>query len=130
MAEKGGIYKCNLCGNIVEVVNSGGGVLVCCGQNMEHLEEKSADSSTEKHVPFIIEEEDGYLVKVGENTAHPMTEEHLIKWIEVKTATRTYRKELKPGDAPEAKFKMCKCDTIKAREYCNLHGLWKGELKK
>ena len=83
MADKNGVYQCKICGNIVEVVKAAGGVLVCCGQHMEKMEEKSADSSTEKHVPFIIEEEDGYLVKVGENAAHPMTEEHFIQWIEL-----------------------------------------------
>jgi superoxide reductase len=129
LADKNGVYECKICGNIVEVVKAAGGVLVCCGQHMEKLEEKSADSSTEKHVPFIIEEEDGYLVKVGENTAHPMTEEHFIQWIELTVGTRVYRKELKPGDAPEAKFKTCKYDKVEAREYCNLHGLWKGSKK-
>lgn len=129
MAVKKAIYKCNLCGNVVEVVNNGGGTLVCCGQNMEELVEKTADSSTEKHVPFIIEEEDGYLVKVGENAAHPMTQEHYIQWIELIVGSRVYRKELKPGDAPEAKFKTCKYDKVEAKEYCNLHGLWKGIKK-
>ncbi|TDT70623.1 superoxide reductase [Hypnocyclicus thermotrophus] len=127
MAKLLGIYKCNLCGNIVEVLKAGQGDLVCCGQEMEFLEEKTADSSTEKHVPFIEEIEDGYVVRVGENTAHPMTEEHYITMIELVVDGKVYRKNLTPNDKPEAKFIVEKSnEVLYAREYCNLHGLWKG----
>ncbi len=95
-------------------------------EGYEVLEEKTADSSTEKHVPFIEETADGYLVKVGETTAHPMTEEHWIQFIELTVGDRVYRKYLNPGDAPEASFQVEKSDEVFVREYCNLHGLWKG----
>ena len=92
----------------------------------EVLEEKTADSSTEKHVPFIIETENGYLVKVGETVDHPMTEAHWIQFIELTVGNRVYRKYLSPTDKPEASFEVEKGDVVVAREYCNLHGLWKG----
>ncbi|MBZ4683384.1 MAG: superoxide reductase [Fusobacteriaceae bacterium] len=126
MAKLLGIYKCNICGNIVEVVKAGAGDLVCCGQEMELLEEKTADSTTEKHVPFIEEVEDGYVVRVGENTPHPMTEEHYITLIELVVDGKVYRQNLTPNDKPEAKFVVEKANDVYAREYCNLHGLWKG----
>ncbi|MDC7222994.1 MAG: desulfoferrodoxin [Spirochaetales bacterium] len=121
------IYKCELCGNIVEMVHSGGGTLVCCGQDMVKLEPKTADSATEKHVPLIVWEDKGYRVTVG-STLHPMTDEHWIQWIELTVDGKVMRKELSPGDKPEAFF--CECEKGKevfAREYCNIHGLWKGE---
>jgi superoxide reductase len=93
---------------------------------LEKLEEKTADSTQEKHVPFIKETADGYLVKVGETTDHPMTEEHYIQFIELVAGDSVYRKYLKPGDKPEAEFKVEKASDVYAREYCNLHGLWKG----
>ena len=125
MANMKEIYKCEICGNIVEVLHGGKGQLVCCGKPMELFEEKSADSTTEKHVPFIEEIATGYKVKVGENTAHPMTEEHFIEWIELVVDGASYRKFLKPGDAPEAVFEVKKGEDVFAREYCSLHGLWK-----
>lgn len=125
MAKKLGIYKCEVCGNIVEDVIAGGGTLACCGQDMTYMEEKTADHSTEKHVPFIEETENGYKVRVGENAAHPMTEEHYIQWIELIVDDLILRKELKPGDAPEANFLAPKSKNVIAREYCNLHGHWK-----
>jgi len=118
------IYKCEICGNIVELINVGGGELVCCGQPMNLLEEKSEDSSTEKHVPFIIKEDDKVTVKVGENTEHPMMEKHYIQWIELLADDKVYRRFLNPDDKPEAVFYL-KADKVSAREYCNLHGLWK-----
>ena len=124
MAERKQIYKCELCGNIVEVLDGGDGDLVCCGQNMTLLEEKSADSSTEKHVPVIEKTDDGYKVTVG-STIHPMLDNHFIEWIELVADGVSYRKYLKPGDAPVAEF-CVKADKVSAREYCNLHGLWKG----
>lgn len=117
------IYKCELCGNIVEVVHVGGGTLVCCGQDMTLLEEKTADSSTEKHVPVIEKIDGGYKVTVG-STLHPMTEEHSIQWIELIADGKSYRQKLKPGDQPIAEFCVDAAE-VTAREYCNLHGLWK-----
>ncbi|MBM7559792.1 desulfoferrodoxin [Marinitoga litoralis] len=125
MTKRGQVYKCEKCGNIVEVLHEGAGELICCGEPMKLLEEKTADSSVEKHVPFIQEVEDGYLVKVGETTAHPMTEEHFIEWIELTVDGVVYKKFLTPNDKPEALFKVAKGKEVTAREYCNLHGLWK-----
>lgn len=125
MAKKLEIYKCELCGNIVEVLDGGKGELVCCGKPMVLQEEKTADSSTEKHVPFIEEIENGYKVKVGENAAHPMTQEHQIEWIELLIDGKAYREFLNPGDLPEAMFCVEKGKDVSAREYCNIHGLWK-----
>lgn len=119
------VYYCEKCGNVVEIMNEGAPALVCCGVPMEKLEAKTKDSSTEKHVPFIEAKDDGVLVKVGQNTAHPMMENHYIKFIEVLTEDGVYRKELKPNDAPEAFFPVKKDEILQAREWCNLHGLWK-----
>jgi len=122
------IYKCEVCGNVVEVVNVGGGELVCCGKKMTYMEEKTADSSTEKHVPLIEKKNDAYIVTVG-STLHPMTEEHWIQWIELIADGKVLRQELSPGDKPEATFTLAgEAKEICAREYCNLHGLWKGEI--
>ncbi len=118
------IYKCNICGNIVEVVHAGVGELVCCGEPMEKLEEKTEDSSVEKHVPYIEKTSDGILVKVGQNQDHPMDEKHYIEWIQVIADDVAYRKFLKSGDKPQALFEI-KADNFTAREYCNVHGLWK-----
>ena len=124
MAQKLGVYKCEICGNIVEVLHSGQGELVCCGQNMTLLEEKTEDSAVEKHVPFIEKIDQGIKVKVGQNAAHPMVEEHYIEWIEVNVDGKVCIKFLNPGDNPEAVFKIDE-DKVTAREYCNVHGLWK-----
>ena len=129
MTKKLQVYKCEICGNIVEVLHEGEGELVCCGQPMKLLEEKTADSSVEKHVPFIKREGNAYVVKVGENTPHPMEEKHYIEWIELIVDGMVYRKELKPGDKPEAVFEVPEGKDVYAREHCNLHGLWKGTLK-
>jgi superoxide reductase len=117
------IYKCSVCGNIVEVVHVGGGVLVCCGQDMILQTENSVDASLEKHVPVIEKTETGVKVKIGA-TPHPMEEVHYIEWIEVIVGDRVDRRYLKPGDAPEAEFNRSG-ENIIARAYCNLHGLWK-----
>lgn len=117
------IYKCNICGNIVEVLYAGGGTLVCCGQPMQLLEENTVDASLEKHVPVIEKIANGIKVKVG-SIEHPMEEKHYIMWIEIIADDKTYKKFLKPGDKPEAEFEV-KASDITAREYCNLHGLWK-----
>ena len=126
MINKLDVFKCGVCGNIVEVAHVGGGTLVCCGQEMNLLEEKSADSTTEKHVPLIEAVTGGYKVTVG-STLHPMKDEHYIEWIELITESETLITFLNPGDEPVAIFKTDE-KAIKAREYCNLHGLWKNEL--
>ena len=117
------IYKCNVCGNIVEVLHAGMGELVCCGQPMELQEEKNQDEGLEKHVPVIEKTDKGILVKVG-STAHPMEEGHYIEWIEIIVDGRNYRRFLKPGDKPEVEFKV-ESENVQARAYCNIHGLWK-----
>ncbi len=126
MAERLEIYKCELCGNIVEVLHAGGGELVCCGQPMTLLTENTVDAAREKHVPVIEKTDDGYLVKVGA-VHHPMEEKHYIEWIELLADGKAYRQFLKPGDAPEALFRV-EAVKVSAREYCNLHGLWKKDL--
>lgn len=126
MAKLKEIYKCNICGNIVEVVHGGVGELVCCGEPMELLKEKTEDSSVEKHVPFIEKTSTGVLVKVGQNDKHPMEDKHHIEWIELIADEKSYLKFLKPGDEPEAEFCVT-ADKIQAREHCNIHGLWKSD---
>jgi superoxide reductase len=117
------VFKCPLCGNIVEVLHAGGGELVCCGQPMQLLEENTVDAAKEKHVPVLEKIADGWLVKIGA-VAHPMEEKHHIEWIELIADGRAYRAFLKPGQAPEARFCLTAA-AVTAREYCNLHGLWK-----
>ena len=117
------VYKCSTCGNIVEVLHVGLGNLVCCGQPMDILKEKNKDESHEKHVPVIEETENGIKVKVG-SIPHPMEENHYIEWIEVITDGKVDKLFLNPGDKPEAEFGI-KPETITARAYCNIHGLWK-----
>lgn len=118
------IYRCRICGNIVEVLHTGAGALVCCGEEMELLEEKTKDSSTEKHIPYVEKTEHGVIVKVGQNENHPMIGKHFIEWIQVITDGASCRKYLNPGDRPEAEFNIT-TGKIEAREYCNIHGLWK-----
>lgn len=125
MTEKMEIYKCDVCGNIVEVLHDGPGELVCCGQPMRLVKEGTVDASLEKHVPVIERKGDIVTVKVG-SVAHPMEEKHYIEWIELLADGRSYKKFLKPGEKPEATF-MCKAEKLVAKEYCNLHGLWKKE---
>ena len=124
MAKKLEIYKCNMCGNVVEVLTGGDGELVCCGEPMKHLAASTADSSKEKHVPVIEKIDGGYRVIVG-STLHPMEEKHYIEWIELVADGKAYRQFLSPGMDPEAVF-MTDAEDVKAREYCNVHGLWKG----
>jgi superoxide reductase len=116
------IYKCPICGNIVEVVHAGGGELVCCGQPMILQQANTVDAAQEKHVPVIEKTDLGFKVKVG-SMPHPMEEAHHIEWIELIADGKIYRQELKPGDAPEAEF-CVSAENVSAREYCNLHGLW------
>lgn len=121
---KNEIYKCSVCGNIVETLFAGGGELVCCGKAMELKEGNTQEAATEKHIPVIEKTANGIRVKVGE-VLHPMEDAHYIQWIEVITKDKSYKKFLNPGDAPEAEFCINQEDIISAREYCNLHGLWK-----
>ncbi len=123
MTEKLQVYKCNVCGNIVEVLHQGVGELVCCGQPMELLQEKSEDEGEEKHVPVIKRTETGVSVRIG-SILHPMEEDHYIEWIEIIADGVVYRKFLKPGDKPEVEFEI-KAKRVEARTYCNIHGLWK-----
>ena len=124
MAEKPEIYKCAACGNVVEVLHAGPGVLTCCGTPMQKLDAQTADAATEKHVPVIEKIESGIKVKVG-SVPHPMTDEHYIEWIAIDADGKTCRCFLKPGDEPEAVFAV-EADSVSAREYCTVHGLWKG----
>jgi superoxide reductase len=124
MAKKLEIYKCEVCGNIVEVLHGGAGQLVCCGQPMKLLIENTTDAAKEKHVPVIEKTAQGYLVKVG-SVPHPMEEKHYIEWVELIADERAYRQFLYPGDKPEAFFSV-EGKTVYAREYCNIHSLWKG----
>jgi superoxide reductase len=123
MAERLQVYKCDVCGNIVEVLHGGKGELVCCGKPMRLFEENTVDAAKEKHVPVIENLPDGVKVKVGD-VPHPMEEKHFIEWIELLADGKTYRQFLNPGEAPEAVFAI-KAGRVAAREYCNLHGLWK-----
>lgn len=126
MTQLNEVYRCEVCGNIVEVVHAGVGQLVCCGHPMKKLVENTVDASKEKHVPSVERTEDGILVKVG-SVAHPMEEKHYIEWIEMVADGKVMRAHLKPGMVPEARFK-CTGDNFTVREYCNLHGLWKVAL--
>lgn len=125
MAKPLEIYKCDACGNIVEVFQAGPGELVCCGAPMILLAENTVDAATEKHVPVIEKSGSGVTVTVGE-LAHPMEEKHFIQWIELIADNKVYRQELKPGDKPEATFAIT-ASKVTARSYCNLHGHWKAE---
>ena len=118
------VYKCKLCENVVEVVNAGGGTLSCCGQDMMLMVENTVDAAKEKHVPVLEETPDGYTIKVG-SVAHPMIPEHYIQWVELIMGAKVYREFLQPGQEPQASFKVDKKETPAAREFCNLHGLWK-----
>jgi len=122
MVELKQVYKCSVCGNIVEVVHASVGQLVCCGQPMKLLVANTVDAAKEKHVPVIEKTKTGVLVKIGA-VPHPMIPEHYIEWIEVIADGVVYRQHLKPGEKPEAEF-CIKAKKVVAREYCNLHGLW------
>lgn len=125
MTQLNQIYKCNICGNIVEIVHTGQGELVCCGQPMQLLEEKIINEGKEKHVPVIEKQENQLIVKIGE-VPHPMEESHYVEWIEVLCDKGIFKKTLNPGDSPEAKFSL-DCSNYIVRIYCNIHGLWKSK---
>jgi superoxide reductase len=122
MTQKNEVYKCEICGNIVEVLRAGAGELVCCGQPMKLKVANTVDAATEKHVPVIEKTETGYKVSVGE-ILHPMAEDHYIEWIELVADGKVYRQDLNPGDEPVVEF-FVEAEAVSAREYCNLHGLW------
>ena len=124
MTQKLQVYKCEKCGNIVELLHEGAGKMSCCGEPMKLYAENTVDAAKEKHVPVVEKTADGFKVKVG-SVAHPMEEQHYIKWIQVIADGKAYRKFLKPGETPEATF-CIEADQVTAREYCNLHGLWRG----
>ncbi len=130
MTGKKQIYKCNVCGNIVEVLHTGVGELVCCDQSMVLQESKTGEEGVEKHLPVIDElpanvcqGKDGFKIKVGEEE-HPQEEDHYIEWIEINTADgKSGKKFLKPGETPEADF-YTRINITSVRVYCNVHGLW------
>lgn len=123
MTELKSLYKCNVCGNVVEIVNPGAPALVCCHQDMVKLEAKSVDAGKEKHLPVVEGTELGIKVTVG-SVDHPMEEKHFISFIEVITKNQVLRSELLPGQSPHAEFPVKQQDVIEVREYCTLHGLW------
>jgi superoxide reductase len=123
MAKRLEVFKCEVCGHIIEVLHGGAGSLVCCGQPMVQFEENTVDAATEKHVPVLEKIDGGYKVKVG-SVAHPMEDKHYIEWVELIAGDTVQRQFLNPGEAPEATFSTDATD-VSAREYCNLHGLWR-----
>ena len=123
MANVNSVYRCQLCGQMVEVAIPGAGALSCCGSAMQHLVENTTEAAKEKHVPVIAKVDGGYKVSVG-SVAHPMEDKHFIQWVELEVGGVVQRKALKPGEAPEAVFAAPEGPAV-AREYCNLHGLWK-----
>jgi len=123
MTQRLEIYKCEICGNIVEVLHGGEVDMKCCGALMKLYKENTVDAAKEKHVPAIEKTSDGIKVKVGE-VAHPMEEKHYIEWIEIIADGKAYRQFLNPGEAPEAEFKI-DAEQVTAREFCTIHGLWK-----
>jgi superoxide reductase len=122
MTELLDVYKCEKCGNVVKIAHAGEGNLVCCGEPMVKMEEKTADVGKEKHVPVLEKTETGIKVKVG-GVPHPMEEKHYIEWVEVRKGRKLYVHKLKPGDVPEALFPVDDVNA-KTRIYCNIHGLW------
>lgn len=118
------LFKCSVCGNVVEVVHQGAPALVCCNKPMDKLEAKAEDTGKEKHVPVVEVSGTGIIVKVG-SVEHPMEEKHSIRFIEVLTKNKVLRAELVPGQKPAAEFSISPEEVEEVREYCNLHGLWK-----
>ena len=125
MTELNEIYKCEICGNVTEVVHSGQGELVCCGQPMKLVEPKKSDEGKEKHVPVIEKTENAVRIRVGD-VPHPMEEKHYIEWIEIIADGKVYREYLEPGEEPDAVFYL-KAEDVKARILCNIHGFWESE---
>jgi len=117
------VYKCEKCGNIVEVLHGGPGALACCGEPMELLDAATTDEGKEKHVPVVEKIDGGYQVTVG-SVPHPMTEKHQIEWIELIADGKVLRAHLDPTDEPSATF-CTDAENVTVREHCNLHGMWK-----
>ncbi|MGB9860102.1 MAG: desulfoferrodoxin [Moorellaceae bacterium] len=117
------VYKCSVCGNVVEVVHTGAGTLVCCGKPMQLFTENTVEASKEKHIPVVSKTAEGFKVTVG-SALHPMEEQHYIEWIELLVGDHLWRKYLHPGDPPEALFCVDAAEAV-ARAYCNIHGLWR-----
>jgi len=124
MTEKLQVYKCEVCGIVAEVLDGGAGEMSCCGQTMVRMEAKTEDRTKEKHVPWIQKVDGGTKVTIGEAALHPMEAKHYIQWIELVGDGKVYRQFLSPGDPPEATFPVF-CEEASAREFCNIHGLWK-----
>lgn len=120
-------YKCNICGNIVAIVEDGGGVLTCCGAEMKEIPVNTVEGAGEKHIPVVMKNGNKVVVQIG-SEAHPMSDDHFIQWIAIETTGGNQRKCLKPDDKPEACFELCKGDDVTAvYAYCNIHGLWKAD---
>lgn len=126
MAEK--FYLCKHCGNLVEMIHASGAKIICCGDPMTGLVPNTTDAAHEKHVPVVTVSGNTVHVQVG-SVPHPMEEKHYIQWIYLQTEKGMQRKDLKPGDAPEADFALAADDKpVAALAYCNLHGLWKADI--
>jgi len=125
MKDKVEFYRCEVCGNLIELINKGGGQLVCCDKPMVKLEPNTVDASQEKHVPVAVRKDGKIIVEVG-SVIHPMAEDHYIQWIALVSDNRVERVDLSPGDEPKAEFEDRGNGVVYA--YCNLHGLWKADL--
>ncbi|MDD5582334.1 MAG: desulfoferrodoxin family protein [Candidatus Marinimicrobia bacterium] len=125
MPMKGDVFYSPKSKMLVEILHGGESILESDGSPMQKLEPKTEDSSREKHVPYVETKDKGVLVKIGQNEEHPMTKEHYINYIEVRTSDMTLRKYLNPGDKPHAWFPVDISDIIEVLEWCNIHGLWK-----
>lgn len=124
MTKRTEVYKCELCGNMVESVHASAGQLTCCGQAMKLMTENTVDASKEKHIPLIERVPGGIKVTIG-SIQHPMEEKHYIEWIELIVGDKVLRQYLKPGAPPVAVFEGVTAANVVAREFCNMHGLWK-----
>jgi superoxide reductase len=124
MIKPNDIYKCNICGNIVELLHNGNGKLVCCGESMEKQIEKEEEEGTEKHIPVFEKNDKTFSILVGKEI-HPMEGSHYIEWIEVFSRGKSFKKFLKPGDYPSFDFENNLGEDLIIRSYCNVHGLWK-----
>ncbi|MDR2545093.1 MAG: desulfoferrodoxin [Methanobrevibacter sp.] len=122
MVEEGELLKCKKCGSVLEKLVQGPETVSL--DDLEELKPKHDGEGSQKHVPILERNGDNVIIKVGEIT-HPMEAEHRICFIELIDGNVTYRKTLKPGEEPKAVFKVdTDISKLKAREYCNVHGLW------
>ncbi|SMB78794.1 superoxide reductase [Desulfonispora thiosulfatigenes DSM 11270] len=125
MKSKVSFFRCEICGNIVELIKNGGGELVCCGQPMVKLEANTTEAAYEKHIPVVTKKDNQIHVDVS-SVPHPMTEAHFIEWVVVVTDDTVERIALSPNDEP--KIVTCDKDDVEVYAYCNLHGLWKADI--